>query len=147
MLNRRHVITAPALLLAGACATPARALTVHKTASCECCEGWISAMSDEGFSAKVIVHDDISPIWRARGVPDELSSCHLGEIGGYLTVGHVPPADVKRLLRERPQAIGLSVPAMPFGSPGMEQPDGRTEPYNTLLLLPGGRSEVYARYA
>jgi hypothetical protein len=147
-LTRRHLVAAaPALLATSACAKPARALTIYKTASCECCEGWISSMSRAGFESKVVVQDDISPIWRRHGVPDELSSCHVAEIGGYITVGHVPAQDVERLLRERPKAIGLTVPAMPWGSPGMERPDGLREPYDTLLLLPGGGQRVFARHA
>jgi hypothetical protein len=148
MLDRRHLIAAvPALLASSACAAPTRALTVYKTASCDCCEGWIAAMSRAGFQAKVVAQDDISPVWRKHGVPDELSSCHAAEIGGYITVGHVPPADVERLLRERPKAIGLTVPAMPWGSPGMERPDGVREAYETLLLLPDGKTKVFARHA
>ena len=91
--------------------------------------------------------NDLSVEWRKRGVPDMLSSCHMGVVYGYTIVGHVPPADILRLLKERPKAIGLSVPGMPDGSPGMERPDGKREPYDTLLLLPGGRSRVYARHA
>lgn len=83
---------------------PTRALTVYKTAACECCGGWI-------------------------------------------TVGHVPAAEVERLLRERHKALGLSVPGMPWGSPGMERPDGVKEAYVTLLLLPGGAHRVFARHA
>jgi hypothetical protein len=148
MLNRRNLMVAlPTLLAIPACATPTRTLTVYKTASCECCQGWISAMNRAGFQAKTVTQDDISPLWRQRGVPDELSSCHVGEIGGYITVGHVPPADVERLLRERPKAIGLTVPAMPWGSPGMERADGMREPYDTLLLLPDGKTRVFARHA
>ena len=149
MLNRRRLLAAlPLLAAAPACAaSPTRALTVYKTASCECCGGWITAMTRAGFQAKVVVADDISPVWRRHGVPDTLSSCHVGEIGGYITVGHVPAADVERLLRERPKAVGLSVPGMPWGSPGMERPDGVKEAYATLLLLPGGAHRVFARHA
>lgn len=131
--------------VAAGAATP-RELVVYKTASCGCCRGWITAMARAGFQPKVVEVEDVSPLWRARGVPDELSSCHLAEVGGYVTVGHVPPADVERLLRERPKAIGLTVPGMPWGSPGMERPDGKTEPYATLLLLPGGETRVFARH-
>jgi hypothetical protein len=148
MLNRRNLIAAlPAVLAATpACAAPTRSLTVYKTSSCGCCGGWITTMAGAGFRPKVVNQDDISPIWRRHGVPDELSSCHVAEIDGYITVGHVPPADVERLLRERPRAIGITVPGMPWGSPGMERPDGRKERYETLLLLPGGRSQVFARH-
>lgn len=150
MLNRRTLmILAPAALAAGpACAaTPPRDVTVYKTASCGCCRGWITHMTRSGFRPKVVEVEDISPLWRKRGVPDELSSCHLAEIGGYTLVGHIAAADVERLLREKPKALGLIVPGMPFGSPGMERPDGLKEPYETLLLLPDGRTRVFARHA
>jgi hypothetical protein len=103
-------------------------------------------MAAAGFQPRVVVVEDLSREWRKRGVPDTLSSCHMGLVGGYVTVGHVPAADVRRLLRERPKAIGVSVPGMPDGSPGMERPDGKRDAYETLLLLPGGRSRVFARH-
>jgi len=149
MLNRRKVLAALPVALAAtsACAAPTRALTVYKTASCECCTGWIGAMERAGYTAKVVVEDDVSPRWRTRKVADELSSCHVAEIGGYITIGHVPAADVTRLLTEKPRAIGLTVPGMPIGSPGMEAPDGRREPFETLLLRTDGTTEIYARHA
>ncbi len=105
-------------------------------------------MQKAGFHAKVVEIDDVSPIWRRHGVPDRLSSCHVAEVGGYVTVGHVPPADVRRLLKERPKAIGLTVPGMPWGSPGMESPTGEREAYETLLLLDrAGRTRTFARHS
>jgi hypothetical protein len=149
MLDRRSLLLIVGGVLAAgpALAAAPRDLTVYKTESCGCCRGWVTTMTRAGFRPKVISVEDISPIWRKHGVPDALSSCHLGLISGYVTVGHVPPIDVARLLRERPNAIGLTVPGMPLGSPGMEAPDGRKEPYDTLLLLQGGRTQVFARHA
>lgn len=148
MDRRLFLVTAAA---AATCAQSAAAagpkLTVYKTASCGCCRGWATAMARAGFAPAVVEVEDLSVEWRKRGVPDALSSCHLADIGGYVTVGHVPPQDVRRLLKERPKALGLTVPGMPLGSPGMEQPSGKTEPYETLLLLPGGRTRVFARHA
>ena len=150
MFERRLFLAAlTASLAAGGCAGAATPppVTVYKTASCGCCKGWISAMARAGFTPEVVDVVDLTPEWRRRGVPDALSSCHLADVGGYVTVGHVPPGDVKRLLRERPEAIGLLVPGMPIGSPGMEIPSGKTEPYQTLLLMTGGRTRVFASYA
>jgi hypothetical protein len=147
-LTRRSLVSG--LVAASAAVGPLAAatppLTVYKTASCSCCGGWITIMRRAGFAPKVVVVEDVSPIGGRLGVPFVLSSCHLGVIAGYVVVGHVPPADVTRLLRERPKAIGLTVPGMPLGSPGMETPDGRKEPYQTLLLLPGGQTRVFARH-
>lgn len=148
MISRRSLLGATALLvttpLYGATTAP---LTVYRTASCTCCGAWVTAMTRAGYAAKVVVVENVTPIASKHGVPFELSSCHLATISGYVTVGHVPPADVTRLLRERPKAIGLTVPGMPLGSPGMEMPDGSKEPYNTLLLLAGGKTQIFARHA
>jgi hypothetical protein len=147
MISRRALlIAAPILGLAEPAIAAPPPLTVYKTASCGCCQGWITTMTRAGYRPKVIVVDDVSPIGRKHGVPFELSSCHLSTIGGYVVVGHTPAADVARLLRERPKALGLTVPGMPLGSPGMETPDGRKEPFVTLLLLPGGKTRVFARH-
>ena len=148
MLRRRLLVLAAATTLATPAAGASRpAITVYKASGCTCCEGWIAHMQRAGFRTQVVVVNDLSVEWRRRGVPDTLSSCHMGLVNGYVTVGHVPAADVLRLLKQRPRAIGLSVPGMPDGSPGMERPDGKREPYETLLLLPGGKSRVFARHA
>ena len=79
-------------------------------------------------------------------MPDALASCHTGLIDGYLVEGHVPTRDVVRLLAERPEAVGITVPAMPLGSPGMETPQGHKEPYDTLLVLRSGATRMFARH-
>jgi len=79
-------------------------------------------------------------------VPFAMGSCHTAEVGGYFVEGHVPADDIKRLLRERPSARGLTVPAMPVGSPGMEVPSGRVDPYDVLLVAPDGSASVFAHY-
>ena len=148
MLRRGLLVRAAATTHATPAAGASRpAITVYKASGCTCCEGWIAHMQRAGFRTQVVVVNDLSVEWRRRGVPDTLSSCHMGLVNGYVTVGHVPAADVLRLLKQRPRAIGLSVPGMPDGSPGMERPDGKREPYETLLLLPGGKSRVFARHA
>lgn len=148
-LHRRALLLAlPVLALAGAAlAADPRDITVYKTSWCGCCGGWITHMRKAGFRAKIVEQDDLAPTRAKYGVPFELSSCHTGVIGGYVVEGHVPPADVVRLLREKPKAIGITVPGMPIGSPGMESPDGRKEAYQTLLLLDRkGRTRVFARH-
>ena len=79
-------------------------------------------------------------------MPDALASCHTGLIDGYLVEGHVPAPDVIRLLTERPAAVGVAVPGMPLGSPGMETPQGLKVPYDTLLVLRSGATQVFARH-
>jgi len=148
MILRRNLLAAAAAVLAAphAWAAAPPPLPVYKTTSCGCCRGWITIMTRAGYRPKVVNVEDITPIGKRHSVPFARSSCHLATIGGYVVVGHVPAADVGRLLKERPKALGITVPGMPLGSPGMEMPDGRKEPYQTLLLLPGGKTRVFARH-
>jgi len=149
-LTRRLMVGAMIALGAGHAAsarTPApRSLAVYKTPTCPCCDGWIAHMRQAGFVATVTILNDLRPLRLNRGLPDALASCHTGLIGGYLIEGHVPAADVVRLLAERPAAVGLAVPAMPLGAPGMETPGGRRDPYDTLLVLRSGGARVFARH-
>lgn len=118
-------------------------VTVYKSPTCGCCGEWVKHMQGNGF--KVETHDlnDVSPIRRRYGIPGSLASCHTAVVGGYAIEGHVPAADIKRLLRERPRVIGLAVPGMVIGSPGMEQ--GAPQPYETLAFDAQG-SRVFARH-
>lgn len=123
------------------------ALTVYKTPTCGCCGGWVAHMRASGFSARVLELDDLTPVRRRHGVPDALASCHTGVMGGYAVEGHVPAADVRRLLKEKPSAVALVVPGMPLGSPGMETPDGRRQPFRSLLIRRDGSVVVFAEHA
>lgn len=95
-------------------------LVVRKTPWCGCCGAWASQAEAAGFAVEVHDHEDLGPIKRALGVPAAQASCHTAEVGGYFIEGHVPFADIHRLLAEKPAARGLAVPGMPLGSPGME---------------------------
>src|SRR5690606_30903363 len=113
---------------------PAR-VEVWKSPSCGCCADWIAHMRAAGFDVQV--HDSGNVAARARlGLPARYGSCHTALVGGYVVEGHVPAADVARLLREKPAALGLAVPGMPVGSPGMDGPEygGRRDPFDTLLV-------------
>lgn len=148
--RRRVLFAAAALVVAGGCAqaAPVRQLVVYKTPYCGCCKAWVAQMRRAGFEPMVREVEDLGPVRAEHGVPFVLSSCHTALIGGYVVEGHVPPADVARLLKERPKAIGLAVPGMPLGSPGMETPRGDKEPFTTLLLLDrSGRTRVFAEHA
>jgi hypothetical protein len=134
--------------LLGACVPGEEApplMTVYKSPTCGCCAAWVEHLEASGFRVEVVDVEDLSAVKAQYGIPDSLSSCHTGVVGEYVVEGHVPAADVQRLLRERPEAGGLAVPGMPVGSPGMESPDGRTEPYEVLLVGEGGTS-VFARH-
>lgn len=148
-ISRRRVLAAAALAVpASACAQGEgrTALTVFKTPTCPCCDGWIGHMRQAGFEVSVQVLADLRPVRGRHGLPEALASCHSALVDGYLIEGHVPPADVRMLLRRRPEAVGLAVPAMPIGSPGMETPTGETEPFDTLLVLRSGQTRVFARH-
>lgn len=149
-LNRRLLLGVGLLMGMGgtACAQARRSrnLTVFKTPTCACCDGWIAHMREAGFTTTVTVLASLESVRSSRGMPDALASCHTGLIDGYLVEGHVPAQDVVRLLAERPTAVGLAVPAMPLGSPGMETPQGHRDPYDTLLVLPSGATRVFPRH-
>lgn len=119
---------------------------VHKSAGCGCCGLWVEHLQAAGFDVEVHDADNINPVKERVGVPLGMGSCHTAEVGGYFVEGHVPADDVKRLLAERPDAKGLVVPGMPAGSPGMEMPDGRTQPYTVELVHADGSTSVFARH-
>lgn len=128
-------------------AAAAARLTVYKSPTCGCCGAWIDHMRGAGFNdIEVVDLDDLTAIRAGRGIRDAYASCHTGVIGDYAIEGHVPAADVRRLLRERPVAIGLAVPGMPGGSPGMEIPGGGGEPFDTLLLMRDGSAKPFSRH-
>lgn len=124
------------------------AIEVWKTPNCGCCGKWIDHLEENGFSVKAnnTRHKILDRIKLQAGIETKLASCHTGRIDGYTIEGHVPAEDIKRLLAEKPDAIGLSVPKMPLGSPGMEQSDGSTEPYNVFLVKKDGSTEIFAKH-
>jgi hypothetical protein len=104
-------------------------------------------MEKAGFKATVMEMDDLYPIQARYGITPQLASCHTGVIDGFVFEGHVPPTDVARFLKERPKGLGLTVPGMPLGSPGMEMPGGQRDPFDTLLVLDRtGKTAVFARH-
>ena len=127
-------------------ASEATRVHVHKSASCGCCSVWIEHMRDAGFTVTSTDVDNVNAIKERVGVPLGKGSCHTAEVAGYFIEGHVPAGDVKRLLAERPDAKGLVVPGMPAGSPGMEMPDGRTQPYTVELVHEDGSTSEFARH-
>lgn len=121
---------------------------VWKDAGCGCCKDWIIHLEANGFAVKA--HDGGNKNARKRwGMPSQLGSCHTARVAGYTLEGHVPAADVKRILRDKPKAIGLSVPGMPIGSPGMDGPQygHRHDAYDVLLVNFDGSSRIFQSYA
>lgn len=130
--------TAPA---AAQDADATRRMTVIKTPWCSCCVAWADRMRAAGFAVTVEEREDLELIRRAAGVPEVLAGCHTARVGGYVLEGHVPPEAIDRLLAERQPVVGLSVPGMPVGSPGMgDDPQAR---YDVLSFDSKGRSALY----
>ena len=103
-------------------------------------------MRQAGFTVDAQDHADMEPIKKQLGVPPAKGSCHTTEVGGYVIEGHVPAEDIKRLLTEKPDIKGLVLPGMPAGSPGMEMPDGRIDPYTVEAVQHDGSTQPYARH-
>ena len=120
---------------------------VWKSPTCGCCNDWITHLQKNGFATKAYDEGNTAKR-RAVGLPVALGSCHTATVEGYVIEGHVPAAEVRRLLKERPKALGLSVPQMPIGSPGMDGPEygGQKDTYDVLLVDRAGKSTPYARY-
>ena len=128
---------------------PPAAVTVWKTPNCGCCKDWVAHLRKEGFDVVAIDVSDTAPVRQKLGLPAKFGSCHTAQVGGYVLEGHVSAQDVKRLLREKPMAIGLAVPGMPVGSPGMEMQDdmlGVRDAFDVLLVKADGSSRIFQSY-
>ena len=136
--NAMHLLAAAASIAAlpALAASPAKTpMEVWKDPNCGCCKDWVDLMEKAGFA--ITVHDVGNNAVRAKlGLPQNLGSCHTALVGGYVVEGHVPAADVRKLLKEKPKALGITVPGMPIGSPGMDGPEygGRKDPFDVLLV-------------
>ena len=120
------------------------AMTVYRDPSCGCCQSWAEIAGKAGYQVSVVDRPDMSAIKRKLGVPEELASCHTTVVGGYVIEGHVPLAEVQRLLAARPAGLkGIAVPGMPRGSPGMEMPDGSTDPFQVMAFGRDGEVSVF----
>ena len=119
-------------------------MTVYKSASCGCCSLWVAHLEAAGFDVQTHDRNDMSELKDRLGVPGRLRSCHTAKVGRYVIEGHVPAADIQRLLETRPDVAGLAVPGMPMGSPGME--GGAPQPYTVFAYDGYGRLREFARH-
>jgi hypothetical protein len=120
-------------------------VAVYKSATCGCCAKWNDHMRTAGFTVNSTDLPDVAPVKDKHGVPAPLRSCHTAVVDGYVIEGHVPADVIKKLLRERPAVVGIAVPGMPMGSPGMEGPPGsRVDSYNVVSFDKSGATKVYA---
>jgi hypothetical protein len=136
------IIVAVSATAVGAQSAPA--VAVFKSATCGCCAKWVDHVRANGFAPTATNVDDLKAVKSKHNVPEPLHSCHTATVGGYVIEGHVPAADIKRLLKERPAIIGLAVPGMPAGSPGMEGPP--PQKYDVLAFDKQGKTRVYATH-
>ena len=125
-------------------AAPPLEITVYRSPSCGCCKAWATHLEQNGFTVKQVELEDLSEIKTQAGISQRLASCHTAIIGRYAIEGHVPAADIKRLVAEKPAVAGLTAPGMPQGSPGMET--GRKDPYDVLAFTRDGRTTVWASH-
>lgn len=151
MNELKSILRAATLATTVLVASPLRAeetVEVLKSASCGCCIAWGEHMREQGFavSEKNVSLVELNTAKNEAGLREEHKSCHTAYVDGYVVEGHVPAEDVRRLLTERPDAIGLAVPGMPFGSPGMGEPGPDAEPYDVLLVKRDGSTEVYSSH-
>jgi len=123
--------------------SPAPAISVVRDTGCGCCLNWVAQLRRAGFKATVTESANRPA---ESKVPAALRSCHTGTVDGYLIEGHVPVADIKRLLQTRPKVLGIAVPGMPAGSPGMEMPGGAVAPYDVVAFDAAGRTSVFASH-
>ncbi|EAU55197.1 DUF411 domain-containing protein [Mariprofundus ferrooxydans] len=122
-------------------------VVMYKSPACECCSGWAEHMRKDGFSVTVNKRDDMDVIKAKYGITDKLASCHTAIVNGYVIEGHVPAADVERLLKERPaNVIGLTAPGMPMKSPGMQSVGQPPQDYDVLAFDKDGTTTVFHRY-
>ena len=128
-----------ALASSAGMASAAPNMTVYHDPNCGCCGEWVAHMRKGGFQVQVIDTDDLAAIKIRFRVPTDLASCHTAEVGGYVIEGHIPAPAIQRLLGEKPAAVGLAVPGMPTGSPGMEAPGALSETYDVVLFGPWGQ--------
>lgn len=142
--------TVSGLALAGAVAAqqkPAAPLVeVFKSPTCGCCGNWVKHMQANGFIVRTTDMNDLTQIKKSRGVPAAVESCHTAVVNGYVVEGHVPAADVHRLLKEKPAIAGIAVGGMPLGSPGMDFPGTKAQPYNVMAFDKNGATRVFARH-
>jgi hypothetical protein len=151
-LNRRTILLGVAVAGLTAhgfvTAQTVRKIDVWKDPSCGCCKDWVAHLEKNGF--KATIYETGNNAKRAElGLADKFGSCHTALIDGYVIEGHVPAADIQRLLKDKPKALGLAVPGMPIGSPGMDGVayGGRKDPFDVLLVKKDGTSQVFKTYA
>jgi len=136
----------PAMAQAPSEGAVAPSITVYRSPSCGCCGRWLDTLQAAGFEVDDRVVEDVDAVKQDLGVPDAVASCHTATVGGYQIEGHVPVAEIQRLLAEQPDVLGIAVPGMPVGSPGMESEDEPADPFAVVTFTRDGTVEVFQEY-
>lgn len=121
-------------------------IIIYKSSTCECCAKWVEHVRASGFAPSIHDEQDLDAVKDRLGVPKAVRSCHTGQVEGYLIEGHVPAADIRRLLTERPKVAGLAVPGMPTRTPGMAEPGDKIEGFEVVAFQSDGATKTFARY-
>lgn len=150
-MKRASLLAVPALLVFAAVALVAQrpaspVVEVYRDPGCGCCLAWVEHLKAAGFAVNVSEKSDLAEFKTAHGVPAKARSCHTALVGGYVLEGHVPAAEVQKLLKDRPAVVGLAVPGMPVGSPGMEVKGAKPAAYDVITFDKQGATTVYASY-
>ena len=140
------IVGAVAILVRVVFAQGQPTISVLRDPGCGCCLNWVAHLQKAGFKVTVAESPEMEAVKDRRGVPKAARSCHTGVVDGYIIEGHVPAADIQRLLKERPAVVGLAVPGMPAGSPGMEVSSGVVQPYNVVAFDKTGKTTVFASH-
>lgn len=148
-MTRRQVLGLLSMVIAADLPSQAQngpAVQVYKDPTCGCCALWVEHLRKAGFTATVSDVQDMSAVKTKHGVPARARSCHTALVGGYVLEGHVPAEDVQRLLKQRPSVVGIAVPGMPIGSPGMEVAGTKPQAYDVLAFDKSGETTVFASH-
>lgn len=143
------IVTAIGIAMAMAAGTASSGnipIVVYKNPSCGCCSRWAEQLDKQGFDAEVRPVNNLNAIKQEVGIPTGMNSCHTAKVDGYYIEGHVPAADIQRLLKEKPDIAGLTVPGMPMGSPGMEVPGRKPQPYKVYSIDKQGKTHLFASH-
>ena len=148
---RRYAITAAAVLMfAGSVGMTAQGrqttVEVYKSPTCGCCSKWVDHLRSHGFVVRTTETEAVDQLKTKHGVPRQVRSCHTALVDGYVVEGHVPAADVQRLLKERPSIAGIGVPGMPIGSPGMEVAGVKPQVFDVIAFAKDGSTRVFASH-
>ncbi|MGL5445948.1 MAG: DUF411 domain-containing protein [Rhabdaerophilum sp.] len=147
MITRRLTLSLLAATIATPLAATARpSVVVHRSPTCGCCGAWANYLRRAGFAVTIVNEDNLAPMKLRAGVPTSLQSCHTAFIQGYVVEGHVPIEAIEKMLALSPPILGIAVPDMPGGSPGMEVLGMKPDPFKVISFAKGGEQSVFLDY-